>query len=32
MSWDKLCAVKEEGGMSFKKLRSFNVAMLAKQA
>ena len=31
MSWERLCAV-EDGGMRFRKLRSFNVAMLAKQA
>lgn len=32
LSWDKLCEVKEAGGLGFKKLREFNVAMLAKQA
>lgn len=32
MAWDKLCEVKEERGLGFKKLRDFNVAMLAKQA
>ncbi|XP_074347574.1 uncharacterized protein LOC141686438 [Apium graveolens] len=32
MSWDRLCSAKEEGGLGFKKLKEFNVAMLAKQA
>lgn len=32
MAWEKLCEVNEEGGLDFKKLRDFNVAMLAKQA
>lgn len=32
LSWDKLCNVKEDAGLGFKKLREFNVAMLAKQA
>lgn len=30
MNWEKLCEVKEGGGLGFKKLRDFNVAMLAK--
>lgn len=32
MSWERLCKIKEDGGLGFKRLRSFNIAMLAKQA
>lgn len=32
MAWDRLCEVKEERGLGFKKLLEFNKAMLAKQA
>lgn len=32
LSWDKLCSVKEDGGLGFKNLRDFNITMLAKQA
>lgn len=30
--WKKLCVVKEAGGLGFKRLREFNIDMLAKQA
>lgn len=29
--WEKLCTKKSDGGMGFKGLRAFNIAMLAKQ-
>lgn len=32
MAWDRLCEVKEGGGLGFKNLRDFNIAMLVKQA
>lgn len=32
MRWDRLCEPKEQGGLSFKLIREFNLALLGKQA
>lgn len=32
MSWEKLYTVKEDGGLGFKILRDFSIAILVKQA
>ncbi|KAL0406176.1 UNVERIFIED_CONTAM: putative mitochondrial protein [Sesamum latifolium] len=32
VAWAKLCTSKEEGGLGFRRLKEFNLALLAKQA
>lgn len=32
MAWDKMCIMKKNGGLGFRNLFAFNLAMLGKQA
>ena len=31
LSWDKICVPKREGGLDFRNLKAFNLALLVKQ-
>lgn len=31
LAWDKLCVLKEDGGLGFQNVYAFNLAMLGKQ-